>query len=65
MWPHAPEGTFAAQGNKNNICLIIPAWKTVIVRLGQDKIINTDLYDGVFAILSPYLDGSTPRVTKK
>jgi CubicO group peptidase (beta-lactamase class C family) len=48
MWPHAPEGTFAAQGNKNNICFVVPAWNMVIVRLGGDEIINTDLYDGVF-----------------
>lgn len=48
MWPHAPEGTFAAQGNKNNICFIIPSWNMVIVRLGGDVIIDTDLYDGVF-----------------
>jgi CubicO group peptidase (beta-lactamase class C family) len=48
MWPHAPEGTFAAQGNKNNICLIVPAWNMVIVRIGGDENINTDLYNGVF-----------------
>jgi CubicO group peptidase (beta-lactamase class C family) len=53
MWPHAPEGTFAAQGNKNNICLIVPAWKMVIVRIGGDNNIDTDLYDGVFKHLTP------------
>ncbi|MDD2380456.1 MAG: serine hydrolase [Mariniphaga sp.] len=53
MWPHAPEGTFAAQGNKNNICLIAPAWNMVIVRIGGDEIIDTDLYDGVFKRLTP------------
>lgn len=52
MWPHAPEGTFAAQGNKNNICLIVPAWNMVIVRIGGDKNINTDLYNGVFKHLT-------------
>ena len=52
MWPHAPEGTFAAQGNKNNICLIVPAWDMVIVRIGGDENIGTDLYDGVFERLA-------------
>jgi CubicO group peptidase (beta-lactamase class C family) len=52
MWPHAPEGTFAAQGNKNNICLIVPAWNMVIVRIGGDENIDTDLYDGVFERLA-------------
>jgi len=52
MWPHAPEGTFAAQGNKNNMCLIVPAWNMVIVRIGGDENIDTDLYDGVFERLA-------------
>jgi CubicO group peptidase (beta-lactamase class C family) len=49
MWPSAPVHTFAAQGHFNNICLIVPEWRTVIVRLGGDVVIDTDLYDRVFA----------------
>ncbi|MFW5831169.1 MAG: serine hydrolase domain-containing protein, partial [Prolixibacteraceae bacterium] len=58
MWPHAPERTFAAQGNKNNICLIVPAWNMVIVRIGGDENIGTDLYDGVFERLAENFDNS-------
>ncbi|HEY8966276.1 MAG TPA: serine hydrolase [Candidatus Methylacidiphilales bacterium] len=52
MWPHAPQGTFAAQGNNNNICIIIPSWNMVVVRWGGDHVIDTDLYDPLFAILA-------------
>lgn len=50
MWPSAPAGTFAAQGNKNNICFIVPDWKMVIVRLGGDNVIE-NLYDPMFALI--------------
>lgn len=50
MWPSAPASTFAAQGNRNNICIIIPEWQVVIVRLGGDKVID-NLYDPMFALL--------------
>jgi CubicO group peptidase (beta-lactamase class C family) len=53
LWPHAPAGTFAAQGNLNNICFIIPEWNMVIVRLGLDNIVENELYDEMFKILSP------------
>lgn len=52
-WPSAPDRTFAAQGNKNNNCLIVPEWKLVIVRLGEDKIIDMFQYDVVFKLLDP------------
>lgn len=51
MWPSAPVRTFAAQGHFNNICLSIPGWRMVIVRLGGDKVIDTDLYDGMFSLV--------------
>ncbi len=50
-WPSAPAHTFAAQGNNNNICLIIPEWQMVLVRIGGDKIIDVDQYDRVLAKL--------------
>jgi CubicO group peptidase (beta-lactamase class C family) len=52
MWPHAPTDTFAAQGNRNNVCFVIPSWKMAIVRLGPDDIINMRAYDGMFARLA-------------
>lgn len=51
LWPHAPAHAFAAQGNKNNICIIVPEWKLVLVRTGLDKIIDVGLYDGPLRIL--------------
>ncbi len=51
MWPHAPAATFAAQGNNNAICFVVPDWNLVIIRLGNDLVIDTDLYDGMFARL--------------
>lgn len=55
MWPHAPVDMFAAQGNKNNVCFIIPSWKMVVVRMGGDAIIDMRLYDGMFARLAEAL----------
>lgn len=51
LWPHAPARTFAAQGNKNNICIIVPDWKLVLVRTGQDAIIDVALYDDALKLL--------------
>ncbi|GAT32226.1 CubicO group peptidase, beta-lactamase class C family [Terrimicrobium sacchariphilum] len=56
LWPSAPDNTFAAQGNNNNICIIVPEWQLVIVRTAQDKVIDVALFDGVFKALS-----ETPR----
>ncbi len=55
LWPHAPASAFAAQGNKNNICIIIPEWKIVLVRTGLDKIIDIGLYDEPLRILGENL----------
>lgn len=50
-WPSAPANTFAAQGNRNNICIIIPQWEMVLVRLGGDKVISINEYDKVLKLL--------------
>lgn len=55
LWPHVPARAFAAQGNKNNICIIVPEWRLVVVRTGQDKIIPTSDYDEALAILGQAL----------
>lgn len=52
LWPHAPASAFAAQGNKNNICIIVPDWKLVLVRTGADAIIDVVEYDRALKILS-------------
>ncbi len=51
MWPDAPPGTVAIQGNMNNICFAVPEWRMVVVRLGTDGRIDLDTYTRVFAAL--------------
>lgn len=51
LWPSVPASAFAAQGNKNNICIIVPEWKLVLVRTTQDEIIDVGLFDGALKIL--------------
>ena len=34
--PDVPEGAFFSAGLKHNVCLVVPAWDLVIVRLGVD-----------------------------
>jgi len=51
MWPDAPPGTVAIQGNMNNICFAIPEWRMVLVRMGTDGRIDLDRYTDVFAAL--------------
>ena len=55
LWPHAPARAFAAQGNRNNICIVVPGWKLVLVRAGQDNVIDVDLYDHSLRILGENL----------
>lgn len=55
LWPSAPASSFAAQGNMNNICIIIPEWNLVLVRLGMDKIIDVELFDGPLLYLAEAL----------
>jgi CubicO group peptidase (beta-lactamase class C family) len=51
MWPSLPADAYAAQGNRNNICIVIPSWNTVIVRTGWDPAVDADKYDAAFAVL--------------
>jgi hypothetical protein len=51
IWPDIPPSSFAAQGNKNNICIIVPEWKMVLVRLAQDENLDVGQYSGAFKIL--------------
>jgi CubicO group peptidase (beta-lactamase class C family)/S-formylglutathione hydrolase FrmB len=51
LWPSAPDRTFAAQGNLNNICIVVPEWKLVLVRTGLDQIIDVRRYDEALKIL--------------
>lgn len=51
LWPSLSDKAFAAQGNNNNICIIEPERKLVLVRLAADKIIDVARYDEVFSIL--------------
>lgn len=34
--PGAPEGVYFASGLNNNKCIVIPQWKMVIIRMGED-----------------------------
>jgi CubicO group peptidase (beta-lactamase class C family) len=51
-WPSAPANTFAAQGNRNNICIVIPDWQMVLVRMGGDNVISINEYDKVLKLLA-------------
>jgi CubicO group peptidase (beta-lactamase class C family) len=57
LWPSAPDNTFAAQENNNNICLIIPGWQLVLTRTAQDAVIDVSLFDGALKILGDSLPG--------
>ncbi|MEO0530244.1 MAG: serine hydrolase, partial [Planctomycetota bacterium] len=35
--PDAPSGAYYASGLHHNVCLIIPEWEMVVVRLGEDR----------------------------
>lgn len=63
LWPSAPPSTFALQGNRNNICIIVPEWDLVLVRLGDDKIIDVGLFDASLLYLAEGMRaaGSLPR----
>lgn len=51
MWPSLPVGSFAVQGNRNNIGVIVPEWNLVIVRQGTDPAVDARLYDQAFELL--------------
>lgn len=52
IFPSAPKGTYAAKGFNNNICIIIPAWNMVVVRLGQDGNMDDEKWNSFIKILS-------------
>lgn len=52
LFPNAPDGMFALQGNLNNFCIIIPEWNMVFVRLGTDKIVGHGVWDEFFGYLA-------------
>lgn len=37
LMPDAPRGAYYAAGLHHNICLVIPEWEMVVVRLGEDR----------------------------
>jgi len=51
LWPSAPPRTFAAQGNYNNYCFVIPEWQMVFVTMDTSKVVDAKLYDRVFSQL--------------
>lgn len=57
LMPDAPEGAFFSAGLKHNVCLVIPAWDMVIVRLGKDH----NPPDGHAAVLNDVAKLLRPR----
>lgn len=51
LWRHAPASAFALQGNRNNLCCILPDWEMVVVRMGTDTVIPMEQYDTFFELL--------------
>lgn len=51
MWPSLAPRTAAIQGNRNNICLVVPEWDLVITRLGTDPARDVRGYDAGFALI--------------
>jgi CubicO group peptidase (beta-lactamase class C family) len=49
--PDAPSGTYVAIGHNHNLCIVIPEWEMVIVRLGIDG----NPPDGNAAVLNSFL----------
>jgi hypothetical protein len=55
-WPSAPSGTYAALGYNNNVCLVVPEWNMVIVRLGVDGNIPDEKWDFFLKMVSEALN---------
>lgn len=55
LWPSGSGKVIAAQGNRNQICLIIPECDAIVVRMGDDGVINMNHYDQVIARLKECL----------
>lgn len=54
LWPSASGSVFAAQGNKNQICLVVPECDAILVRMGDDGVIPMQSYDQVLAKLKEF-----------
>jgi CubicO group peptidase (beta-lactamase class C family) len=52
-WPSAPEGTFCAQGDRNNRLCVMPEWGVVVARVGGGGTPRdaAEIWDGFFARL--------------
>ncbi|HHW11299.1 MAG TPA: serine hydrolase [Firmicutes bacterium] len=53
-WPNQAASVFAARGYNNNICLVVPEWHMVIVRMGVDAadvIMEAKVYDRFLQLL--------------
>lgn len=57
LMPDVPEGAFFSAGLKHNVCLVIPAWGMVLVRLGEDH----NPPDGHAAVLNDVAGLLRPR----
>ena len=55
-WPSAPPDTYAALGHNNNVCMVIPDWNMVIVRLGVDGNIPDEKWDMFLKMISEAWD---------
>lgn len=55
IWPSVSEKTYAMVGNWNNVCFVFPEWELVFVRMGADKLIPVQNYDGFFRLLGESL----------
>lgn len=49
---HAPAGTFYASGANNNQCFVVPEWKMVVVRLGDQSFAEEPSWNKFFELLS-------------
>lgn len=55
-WSAAPPGTFMARGFNNNVCIVVPEWGLVLVRMAATGDLGSRFdafWDAVFAKLGP------------
>lgn len=55
-WYGAPEGTYAAAGLNNNKLFVIPKWRMVVVRLGEDD--DGNIADEIWGTFFSMIDGA-------
>ena len=65
-FPAAPADMFWASGHNNNLCIVVPAWNVVIVRLGVDGNVKDDVWNVFLQTFREALDadGSNSRDVK-